>query len=205
MSSKKDAFFWLGCLAVLVLAFDIFANLSDWTELLWFCSVTTGLLAYSLFRKNALMMTICLVLAVPAQSVWVYDFILQLMGKGMGRTAMLVPCGPFIFWGSVVIHTFLIPVSLWGVWRLGFHRKALLWAMGYGAALLMASYYWTPAAKNVNCVFYHCDVDDPGGGYWAHFWFQTMAHWAVIVPVSFGIFRVLFMKRLYEEQHADHT
>ncbi len=201
----KDRFYWLGWAAVVVLAFDLFANLGDWTELLWFCSVTTALLACALFRKNALMMTVCLVLAVPAQSVWVGDFVLQLLGLGMGRTALLVPCGPLIFWGSLVIHTFVIPVSFWGVVRLGFHRGALGWAILYGGALLMASYLWTPPYKNVNCVFFSCDRDDPQGGYWAHFWFETMLRWAVIVPASYAVGRLLFWKRYYGGSRGNNT
>lgn len=191
---RKDLYFWLGTAAVIVLALDLLANFGDWYELLWFCSLTTGLLAYSLFARNALTMTICLIMAVPAQSLWVLDFILQLSGHGMGRSQMLLRAGPLIFWGSAVIHTFVIPVSFWGVRRLGFHPRALGWAMLYGGTLLLVSYYGTPAYKNVNCVFYSCDMEDPGGGYWAHFWYQTIFQCGIILMVSYSAFLLLFMK-----------
>jgi len=195
---KKGPFFWLGMAAIIVVAFDIFANFGDWTELLWFCTVTTSLLAYSLFKKSALGLSVCLILAVPAQSPWVVDFLLEMAGFGMGRTAMLESCGPLIFWGSVIIHTFVIPVSFWGVWHLGFDRRSLGWAMLYGAALLAASYWMTPPYKNVNCVFFHCDANDPGGGYWQYFLTRSIFLWAMIVPVSYGVFRFVFRNKIVD-------
>ncbi len=196
MSSRvkgvSDPFIVLGWVAVVIVAFDIFANWGDWTELLWFCTVTTSLLAYALFRKNALIMTVCLVMALPAQSMWVIDFVLEMFGMGMGRTAMLEPCGPLIFWGSAVIHTFMIPVSYWGVRQLGFSRAALGWALFYGISLLVLSFVLTPEFKNVNCVFFHCDRDDPGGGYLRYFLTRSLFLWVMIVIGSYFVLRWLF-------------
>ncbi|MEI6437813.1 MAG: hypothetical protein WCO69_03570 [Candidatus Omnitrophota bacterium] len=205
MKKDPDPGVILGWAAVLVLLVDILVNFGDWTELLWFCTITTALLAYALFRKNALVMTLCLIMSVPAQILWVVDFFLYMAGHGMGRTELLAHCGPLIFWGSLVIHTFVIPVSFWGVRRLGFHPRALGWAVLYGAAILLASYYTTPPFKNVNCVFFSCDGLDPGGGYWAHFWVETFFQSLGVAVVSFFIFRFLFRGGLVKEVHAEHA
>lgn len=202
----KDAFFWLGILIAVVVGFDIFANFGDWTELVWFCTVAATALSWALFRKDALVMTVCLVLSIPAQTPWVFDFVLTLLGHGMGRTEMLRETSPLIFWGSIVIHTIVVPVSAWGVWKLGFSRKALWPAFISGACLLLASFLFTLPYKNVNCVFYPCDADDPGSGYVEYFLFRSIVMWAVIVPASYFILRWVFQGRVSSQgQHADNA
>ncbi|NTV30053.1 MAG: hypothetical protein HGA80_08250, partial [Candidatus Omnitrophica bacterium] len=122
MKILRDRFTLAGILCVLLFALDVSVNLGDWWELLWFCPVASLLAALAFFRRNALLLTICLVLAVPAQLPWVWDFLLSLFGLGMGRTEELLRCGPFIFWGSIVVHSAVVPLAAWGVFRLGFDR-----------------------------------------------------------------------------------
>lgn len=189
---KKDSFFWAGCFAFLLVAMDISVNLGDWTELLWYCPVAATMAAFAFFRKDALWMTVCLVQTVPAQLPWVFDFVLYLFGGGMGRTGNLSRFGPLIFWGSAIVHTAVVPLAVWGVWRLGFHRKAIYPAFISGAALMVASFLFTPEHKNVNCVFYSCDGDDYGLGPLGYFLTICLMRWAVIIPVSFLLLQILF-------------
>lgn len=194
--SSDTVFWWLAVLSVFLVVMDIFANWGDWTEVFWFCPLITLLLAYALFRRSALFLSVCLVLSVPAQSLWALDFIFEFFGRGMGRTAMLEPCGPLIYWGSAVIHTFVIPVSFWGVARLGFERRSLVWAFVCGAILMVGTFLLTPSFKNVNCVFFPCDADDPGGGYLRYFLTRVLLVWALVVPLSYLFFRFVFRNNL---------
>ena len=189
---KKDSFFWWGCFSAFLVALDISVNLGDWTELFWFCPVAATVTAIAFFRKSSLLFTICLVLAIPAQLPWVFDFILYFFNGGMGRTDWLARSGAFIFWGSAVVHSAVIPLAAWGVWRLGFHRGALFPAMLSGFLLLMVSFFFTPISRNVNCVFFSCDDMGCGPNFLIYFLVGCLLRWALIVPVSFWILRWLF-------------
>jgi hypothetical protein len=193
---RKDSFFWLGCLVVFALLFDLFANFGDWSEFFWFCPVTSAILAFALFRRSALLLTTCLVVAAPAQSMWVLDFILQAFGHGMGRTAFLFAAGPLIFGASVLTHVLLIPVSFWGVWRLGFHPRALLPSLVYAAGILSASFFFTPPENNVNCVFYPCDMLDPGTGYGLYFVWRSLFQWLIVAVISYFTLWIVFHNRI---------
>ena len=199
MKIQKDRLFWAGCFAVALLLLDLVINWGDWAELLWFCPVAAAVVAIAFFRRSALLMTVCLILSVPTQLPWVWDFVMYLFGHGMGRTEDLAKCGLDMFWGSAVFHMSVIPLSLWGVWRLGFHPKALFPAFFGGAGLLTVSFLLTPPASNVNCVFFSCDTHFLPGGYFEHFIFRSIPMWAVIVPASYFCFRYLFRNRLYTE------
>jgi hypothetical protein len=194
---KKDAFFYLGCFMVAVVAADIFVNLGDWTELLWFCTGITALLAYGLFRREPRVLTMVMVLAVPAQLPWVFDFLLDLFGYGWGRTAMLRECGPFIYWGSILIHSAAVPVSTWAVHRTGFDKRALWWALAYGTILLLVTFVITPPYKNVNCIFFSCDADDPGQGYVLYFFRNSLLVWEFIVAASYCVLGWIFRRNIY--------
>ncbi len=202
MKIKTDGMFWAGCFSAFLVGLDILVNLGDWAEVLWFCPVTAALLSAAFFRRDSRLMTLCLVLAVPAQLPWLVDFAFFFLGGGLGRTATLAQCGVPVFWGSLVVHTSLIPLALWGVLKLGFHRRALIPTMVFGAALMTASFLFTPEYKNVNCVFYSCDGDTYGMDNLTYFLVGCLLRWAVIVPVSFFTLRWLFRDRLFKEEDA---
>ena len=133
-----------------------------------------------------------LVLAVPGQFMWIADFFLEMFGHGLGRTAELWGYGPVVFFSSVTLHGLLIPCSFYGVWKKGFDPKALVPALIYVYILLTVTFLLTPPAENVNCVFFRCDGEDPGTGYWRHFIIGSLLVWSVVVPVVFQALRWFF-------------
>jgi hypothetical protein len=194
--NKNRALFWLGIAVAGAGLFDLAANLGDWYEVFWFCPLTSAVLSLALICRSALLVTMCLVAAVPAQSMWILDFILQSSGHGMGRTAQLMACGPVILTASVLTHTLLIPAALIGVRRLGFHSRALAPVLVYGGWISFLTFNFTPVEKNVNCAFYPCDAADPGQGYGGYFVMHFLLAWTGIAVVSFIIGRYVFRRRL---------
>ena len=194
VKAKDPLLFWLGMAVAFAGLFDIGVNLGDWYELFWFCPLTSAILSIGLFRRSSLLVTMCLVAAVPAQSMWILDFILQLFGHGMGRTAALMQCGPLIFAASVLTHALLIPAAFVGVLRLGFHSAAVSVVVLYGFLISFLTFNFTPVYKNVNCAFYPCDLPDPGQGYGSYFVFHFMLPWLMISLASFFIGAFLFQQ-----------
>jgi hypothetical protein len=113
----------------------------------------------------------------------------------MGRSAILYTAGPMIFWASVITHTLLIPVSFWGVYRLGFHERAIIPVLIFAVVMLFASFFFTPYYLNVNCVFYHCDMTDPGDGYTIYFIWRSLIPWLITACISYTITAFVFYKR----------
>lgn len=156
----------------------------------------SALAAWALIRRQAYWLTVVLAAAVPAQAMWIVDFVLELFGRGMGRTAFLMECGPVILAASVVTHLLLIPAALAGVLKLGYHRKAWQGVLLSGALISLGTLLLTPVWKNVNCAFYPCDTSDPGSGYGVYFLLNFWLMWSAIGVISFFMGRMIFHKRL---------
>ncbi len=187
---KFDRFFFLGLFVLGSVFANQYVNFVRWhnpTEILWFCDMTAVILGTGLILRNRIMITLALVMAIPAQARWILDFFLEAVGSGAGRTAMLFSYGLTVFWLSVNLHAIVIPISFYGVWKLGFARKALLPILIYGFILLTVSFLFTNPIENINCVFYSCDVVDPGKGYLKYFLVNTLLFWEMTFLISFFI------------------
>lgn len=191
---KPDEFFFLGWLVGIGFLLDLLANLGDPFEVLWFCSATSLLLTIGLFRKNALIISMVLLLAIPAQFFWIVDFFLTKFGHGLGRTAMLSFSGPLVYWSSLLLHALLIPVSAYGVWKLGFQKRCLLPSFLYFWLLLTLTFFLTTPETNHNCVFYPCDMADTGGKYEVYYAY-SMISWTVIVYIIYIVMSALMGSR----------
>ena len=164
----------------------------DFFEVLWFCDATAFILGIGLILKSKAAATLTLVMAIPAQFLWIVDFFLEAAGSGMGRTQELWQFGPWVFWFSVNLHGILIPISLYAVWKLGFERKILKAVLLYAFFLLAATYLTTNPPNNRNCVFFDCDASDPGYGYLVHFTFKLVLLWEIIFVLSFFLQKKFF-------------
>ncbi|MEA2006795.1 MAG: hypothetical protein U9O20_01380 [Patescibacteria group bacterium] len=192
---KLDRFFFLG----LFVLFSVFANQyvnfvrwQDPLEILWFCDMTAVFLGAGLIFRSKKIVTLTLVMAIPAQFLWIVDFFLELFGDGMGRTAQLWSYGDVVFWFSVNLHAVLIPISFYAVWNLGFDKKVLGYVLVYVLLLLVVTYLMTEPVENRNCVFYGCDSTDPGSGYLRYFVFDFLIPWQLIFIASFIVQKKIF-------------
>ena len=187
---KFDKFFFLGLFVVGSVLANQYVNFVRWqdpTEMLWFCDFTAVSLGLGLIFRNKIMVTLAFTMAVPAQFRWILDFLLEQIGMGAGRTAELAGYGSTVFWLSVNLHTIVIPISFFGVWKLGFSKKALIPILVYGFVLLTATFLLTVPEENINCVFYACDASNPGSGYLKYFLIKNLLFWEITFALSFLI------------------
>jgi len=194
---KFDKLFILGLFVLGSVFANQYVNFIRWhdpLEILWFCDMTAIILGIGLILRNKVMVTLAFTMAIPAQFPWILDFFLEVFGIGAGRTANLFTFGPVVFWLSINLHTIVIPISFYGVWKLGFGRKALMPILIYGFVLLVTTFLVTKPTENRNCVFYACDALDPGDGYLEHFIVRNLLFWEVMFASSFLFFRKLFEK-----------
>lgn len=192
---KFDRFFILGIIVLASVTANQWVNFIRWQnplEILWFCDMTAVILGVGLIIKSKKAATLTLVMAIPAQFLWIVDFFLEATGNGMGRTAELWSYGETVFWFSVILHAILIPISFYGVWRLGFDKKVLGLILFYTFSLLLVTYLLTEPAYNQNCVFYDCDGSDPGSGYLRYFIFDFLLPWELIFIVSYFVQKKFF-------------
>ncbi len=132
-------------------------------ELLWFCNIASFIGAIGILFRNKIIVSGTLIAALPAQALWIIDFFYQLVGvEGLGRTGALFESDQnfFVFGVSVVLHTTLIPILFYAVYKLGFvlYRGIVFALVIYGHLLLVLSYLFTPTSLNINCVLFPCDV-----------------------------------------------
>jgi len=192
---KFDRFTILGIFVLLSVGLNQYENFIRWQdpfEILWFCDMTAVILGIGLIFKSKSAATLTLVMAVPAQFLWIIDFFLEAFGVGLGRTEELWEYGQVVFWLSVNLHAILIPISFYAVWKLGFEKKILKYVLLYALLLLVATYLTADPSYNRNCVYYGCDEKDPGGGYLHYFIFEFLIPWELIFIVSFNIQKKFF-------------
>jgi len=192
---KLDRYFFLGLFVLVSVLANQYVNFVRWQdplEILWFCDMTAVFLGVGLMFKSKKIATLTLVMAIPAQFLWIVDFFLEIFGDGMGRTAQLWSYGDTVFWFSVNLHAILIPISSYAVWRLGFDNKTLGYVLLYAFLLLVVTYLTTEPIENRNCVFYGCDSVDPGDGYLRYFIFDFLIPWQLIFIASFFVQKKVF-------------
>ncbi len=169
---KKVKVFWgenwniiLGLIVLFFVSSNAFIHIflegQDWGELLWFCDVMSFILAFALFTKNKFLINTTFLASVPAQFMWIVDFFLELTVGGMGRTAWLFEDADTIFtpFISTVMHGILIPFSFYGIYKLGFVKRAIFGVYAIIVILLPVTYFFTDPTINRNCVFFPCDLN----------------------------------------------
>lgn len=195
------AWFFLTVVVLNIVIHIIFED-GDFEEVVWFCNVSAFCLTYGLLVRKTPLINAILAIAIPTQFFWIGDFILELFGKGMGRTDWLFETSTLSLTVvlSVLLHGFTIPVSLWATLKLGFSEKAYAWMQPFCFIMLPVSYYFTNPIGNRNCVFYPCDLSY-GRDYFTiihgnymtlHYFINIMFMWIGICTLSFLILSFLF-------------
>lgn len=133
----------------------------DLGEVFWYCNIATIMLGVGFLFRRAGLITAVFVTAIPVQFFWIVDFFLNSFGLGMGRTAWLFNDSLFFLTPiiSIILHGILIPLSLWGVFKYGFDKRAYYWVIAAVFILLLATFFFTSPEFNRNCVFYPCDLN----------------------------------------------
>lgn len=200
--SLKDLKWWgygLLSLAVFNLILHIYLW-GDWGELFWFCSVVSVILAYGLIKRNALIISMSLAAAIVAQPAWIIDYGMYVLFGYMGRSALAFAEIPlFIELLSVIQHSVVIPLAIFGAYRFGYSRASLGWGLGiYVFLLLSLTFFFTSPELNRNCVFYPCDMgyDEAQAVGWdsTSYLIRVLFFWSVVGTLGYFMIYAVFWR-----------
>jgi hypothetical protein len=116
---------------------------SPW-NFLFFCDVALLLTLPALWWESPLLMSLPAVGITMPQLLWVADFLTGSRITGM-TSYMFDPNLPLHVRGLSSFHGWLPFLLIWGVWRLGYDRRALAGWTALGTAILLASFFLAPA------------------------------------------------------------
>ena len=148
-------------LFVAVLVFNYWRAYSPWT-FLFFCDLALLLTVPALWLESPLLISLPAVGLVLPQMLWVVDFATGARITGM-TSYMFDEHLPLLVRGLSTFHGWLPLLLVWGVWRLGYDRRALAGWTCISTIVLLASFFLAPAppapadnpnlAVNINYVF----------------------------------------------------
>lgn len=166
-----------GITLALLVFFLIKSNLFFWVKgdnlgeiFLWYCNASLLILALGFWRNSPILVGAVFVTAIPAQSAWIFDFIMNLFGSNYALNRLSIfetyaesPSflnGLSIFL-SILAHGILIPLSSYGVWKLGLNFKSFFFFYWFYLPILLPISYWVGNPQNnINCMQVLCgDVD----------------------------------------------
>jgi hypothetical protein len=134
---------------------------SPWT-FLYFCDVALLFTLAALWFESPLLISLPAVGLTLPQLLWVVDFLSGSRLTGM-TSYMFDPKLPLLVRGLSSFHGWLPFVMVWGVWRLGYDRRALAGWTVVSTVVLLSSYFLAPAppapadnpnlAVNINYVY----------------------------------------------------
>jgi hypothetical protein len=134
---------------------------SPW-NFLFFCDLALLMTLPALWLESSLLMSIPAVGIVLPQLLWVADFLTGSRITTM-TSYMFDPKTPLFVRGLSGFHGWLPFLLIWGVWRLGYDRRAFVIWTTISTVVLLACYFLAPAppapasnpnlAVNVNYVY----------------------------------------------------
>ena len=116
---------------------------SPW-NFLFFCDVALLTTLPALWLESPLLMSLPAVGICLPQLLWVADFLTGARIVGM-TSYMFDPALPLFVRGLSTFHGWLPFLLAWGVWRLGYDRRALLGWTIIGTTILLVSFFLAPA------------------------------------------------------------
>ena len=115
---------------------------SPW-NFLSFCDVALLLTLPALWLENSLLLSLPAVGLTVPQLLWVGDL---LCGSPLGMTSYMFDSKlPLLVRGLSAFHGWLPFFLMWGVWRLGYDRRAFVGWTVIGTAILLVCYFVAPA------------------------------------------------------------
>jgi len=116
---------------------------SPWT-FLYFCDVALLLTVPALWLESSLLISLPAVGLTLPQLLWVVDFLSGSRITTM-TSYMFDPKLPLLVRGLSTFHGWLPFLLVWGVWRLGYDRRAFAGWTAISTAVLLASFFLAPA------------------------------------------------------------
>ena len=123
---------------------------------LWFCDMANFLIAVALWAESPLLISWAAVSVLFVQILWIVDVAgrLLLHVHLIGGTAyMFDPTIPLVTRLLSLFHGAVPPLLLWGVWKLGYDRRAWLFQSITAWIVLPICYFGWGPVKNINWVW----------------------------------------------------
>jgi hypothetical protein len=134
--------------AFLALLVPVYWHTYGLTNFLWFCDAALIVTVAGMWRESPLLISMCAVGILLPQGLWLADFGGGLLGiHGLGLTGYMFDPQLSIFTrGLSLFHGWLPVLLVWLLFRVGYDQRALLAWTALAAALILACYFFTPAA-----------------------------------------------------------
>ena len=129
------------------------------SNFLWGCDIALLVVTFALWLENRLLVSMMAVGVLLMELIWMIDYLLRLLSGShlfdLGLTGyMFDPHIALAVRGiSLLLHSYLPAVIIWMLYRLGYHRKALIWQCALAWVVLPLTYWLTDPADNINFVF----------------------------------------------------
>ena len=208
LTKKENRFFnFIGFVLVILSSIYVFERIikpGNWYKLLWYCSFAVFLCIIGFLRKDSKILGAVLFGSIAAQFRWMGDFFGFLMGNGLERAYSPSEIGWVLFFIISASHILLIPLTFYGVYKLGFSKKSYLYVLFIFVFLMLPlSYLEGNLLHNINCVFYPCELSylviDPltrlVNGYGTFYYFMNnILFWIVMTIVPYFAVLEIFKK-----------
>lgn len=159
----------------------------------WFSNIVFLLLSIGFLFRNRLLVSSIAIASVIAETGFVLDFLTRLITT---RGLFAAPITEYMFTGFSFTsfrfyidlnHLIVIPLALYGAYKLGVHKRAYLLCLGYSFFFNLLSYFFAPAEYNINCAHYLCFfAENPHWlpqPYYLIVW--IFAVWLIAVPLNY--------------------
>jgi hypothetical protein len=130
-------------LFVSILVFNYWRAYSPWT-FLFFCDVALLLTVPALWLESPLLISLPAVGLVLPQMLWIIDFVTGARITGM-TSYMFDAKLPLFVRGLSTFHGWLPILLIWGVWHLGYDRRALAGWTAISTLVFLVSFFLAPA------------------------------------------------------------
>jgi hypothetical protein len=116
------------------------------TNFLYFCDVALILTLIAVWTENALLVSMCSVGILAPQTLWVIDFLANLVGVPLtGMTDYMFAADHSLFLRSLsLFHGWLPFLLVYLVWKLGYDRRALVAWTGLAWVLILVCFFFMP-------------------------------------------------------------
>ncbi|ATJ83085.1 hypothetical protein ACFPTY_08755 [Halomonas beimenensis] len=132
-----------------------YARVLGWQNFLWLCDLASFLLLVALWTESRRLMSAQWLAVLLVGVLWGVDvgtaLVIGVHPIG-GTEYMFDTARPLAFRLLSLFHLLLPLVAGYGVWRLGYDRRGLVWQVGLTWAVLPLSYAVTDAERNINWV-----------------------------------------------------
>jgi hypothetical protein len=123
---------------------------------LWMCHIGLYLIAAALWTGNPLLMSWQAVSLLVADTVWSVDYFsgLAFHFHPFGATSYMFDPNMPLMQRTIALYHVAVPIILiWGLWRMGYDRRAFWWQVGTCCIVFPLSYLLGTPKDNINWVY----------------------------------------------------